>query len=204
MLLGFTSRWTTPWPWAYARATATSPARPTAKAMSRRRSLAMCRFERRSLDERHDVEGESLHVAGVENWQDVGVFEGGGDSDLARKTERGDGPAQFAPEQLEGDVVSVAQCRARGKRSPFPHAQFRPGSGSARPRVHRNPACPDRLPLVGSLSWSPHGNSTSLLQARAASFTSSEPGQLRTFPPLWSPPWHEAAQVSRRQSEDRG
>ena len=71
-----------------------------------------------ALDEGHDEVGRLaaravVHHAGVEDREDVGMLQPGGELDLAEEPLEPAGPAQIRPDDLDRDVAAVAEVPAR-------------------------------------------------------------------------------------------
>ena len=64
--------------------------------------------KRLALDERHDVVEQAVAAARVEQGEDVGVLEFGGDPDLAEKAIAAEGGGELGQEHLDGDLTIVA------------------------------------------------------------------------------------------------
>ena len=62
-----------------------------------------------ALDEGHDVEQEAVGLARVEQRQDVGMLEIGGDLDLGQEALGADDGGELGAEHLDRDVAVVAQ-----------------------------------------------------------------------------------------------
>ena len=69
-----------------------------------------------AFHERHDVVEESLGFAGVEQRQDVGVLELGGDADFAHEAVVSEGRGEFGPEHLDRHTRGRASGPRRGRR----------------------------------------------------------------------------------------
>jgi hypothetical protein len=65
--------------------------------------------ERPALDVGRGVPERAVRVAGIENGEDVGVLQAGGDPDLLEKPLRADEPGELVPDNFEGDRTSVPE-----------------------------------------------------------------------------------------------
>ena len=65
--------------------------------------------QRFALDERHDVVGGALHLARVEQAEDVGVLQGGDGLDFAQEPLGTDHGGELGAEHLDGDLAVVLE-----------------------------------------------------------------------------------------------